>query len=332
MRPIPRVADEQFGVFSAAQALRVGWTTSALRYSVGNGDLTRIRHGVFAAPLLGSGHRFLDELAVARRQAAAVSVVNRRVPVSHRSAAALAGIPLIDAPKRVCATFPRDRRGDIPGVHLHHGRLFPGHVIKLGRILLLSPARTVIDLGCELGVDAATAAADSALRDGLASRDDLTAALDLCAGRPGVCASARAVQLADPRAESVLESLSRLRIIDSGVAAPDPQVRIFDHAGRFCGRVDFYWDEFGVVGEADGMGKYEEGLESLTDEKKRQGRLEDTGLIVVRWGWSDLDAFEAAVAQAAQRVCARHTPGSRAAALAGRCGASRARHPEDAAS
>jgi hypothetical protein len=100
------------------------------------------------------------------------------------------------------------------------------------------------------------------------------------------------VQLADPRAESVLESLSRLRIIDSGLPAPEPQVTILDPAGHFCGRVDFYWDEFGVVGEADGMGKYDEARDSLIEEKKRQGWIEDTGLIVERWGWSDLDPFD----------------------------------------
>jgi hypothetical protein len=103
----------------------------------------------------------------------------------------------------------------------------------------ISPARTVIDIGWELGIDAAIVSADSLLRDGLATRDELAAALDCCSGWPGVTASARAVELADERAESVLESLSRLRIIDSRLPAPEPQMTILDHAGHFCGRVDF---------------------------------------------------------------------------------------------
>ena len=256
-----------------------------------------MRHGVYAVPLVASRNRFADELTVARRQAAAVSVVNRRVPVSHASGAALLGVALIEAPKRVCVTFPRGRRGEIAGVHRHRGRLVQGNVIRRGRILLLSPARTVVDLGCELGIDAAIVAADSALRIGLTNRAELSSALEVCAGWPGVTASARAVQLAHPAAESVLESLSRLRIIDAGLPAPEPQVTILDHAGGFCGRVDFYWDEFGVVGEADGLGKYEDAPDSLTEEKKRQGWVEDTGLIVVRWGWADLDPFDGAVAR-----------------------------------
>jgi hypothetical protein len=234
---------------------------------------------------------------MARRQAAAISVVNRRVPVSHRSGGALLGIALLDAPKRVCVTFPRGRRGEIADVHRHRGRLFPGQVRQHGRILLLSPARTVVDLGCEFGVDAAIAAADSVLRDGLATRDELATALRLSSGWPGVSAAARAVELADPGAESALESLSRLRITDAGLPPPEPQVTILDHAGHFCGRVDFYWDEFGVVGESDGMGKYDDAPESLTEEKKRQGWVEDTGLIVVRWGWADLDPFDRTAAR-----------------------------------
>jgi len=233
---------------------------------------------------------------VARRQAAAVSVLNRRVPVSHASSAALSGIALIDAPKRVCVTFPRGRRDEITGVHRHRGRMFPGHVIMTGRVMQLAPARTVVDLGCELGVDAAIVAADNALRLRLTTREELAAVLELCAGWPGSTAAARAVQLANPRSESVLESLSRLRIVDAGLPPPEPQVTIVDAAGHFCGRVDFYWDEFGVVGEADGMGKYEDATDSLTEEKKRQGWVEDTGLIVTRWGWDDLDPFDAAAA------------------------------------
>jgi hypothetical protein len=52
-------------------------------------------------------------------------------------------------------------------------------------------------------------------------------------------------------------------------------------------RVDFYWDEFGVVGEADGHAKYRLSPDSLVMEKLRQERLENAGLTVVRWGWAE---------------------------------------------
>lgn len=298
MRALPAVAARQFGVFTTAQALRAGWSESALRHAVRVGALVRVRAGVYALLVPASGDRYLDAVLRARQQAAAVSVTNRRVPVSHASAAALLGVALLDPPARVCATFPRGHRGSIAGVHRHRGRLTPpGHVIRLDRVLLLSAARTVIDLGCELGVDTAIVAADSVLRDRLTTPDDLAATLTACAGWPGVSAAARAVALADPRAESALESLSRLRIADAGLPAPAPQMRIYDRHGHFCGRVDLYWEQFGVIGECDGMGKYDSAPLSLRNERVRQGELEDTGLIAVRWGWTDLDPFEPTAAR-----------------------------------
>jgi hypothetical protein len=74
-------------------------------------------------------------------------------------------------------------------------------------------------------------------------------------------------------------------------------------AGRFLGRVDFYWDDFGVVGEADGDGKYGD-RQALIAEKRRQERLEEAGLVVVRWGWQDLrdpDLLAARVRRALDR-------------------------------
>jgi hypothetical protein len=48
--------------------------------------------------------------------------------------------------------------------------------------------------------------------------------------------------------------------------------------------VDFYWPELGVVGEADGRGKYTD--DALWKEKLRHEALMDRGLVVERWGWS----------------------------------------------
>jgi hypothetical protein len=57
-----------------------------------------------------------------------------------------------------------------------------------------------------------------------------------------------------------------------------------------------HWDEFGVIGEVDGKQKYAEdsgiaanAANPLWRETQRQQRLEQTGLIVVRWGRAALD-------------------------------------------
>ncbi|MGH8963294.1 MAG: hypothetical protein ACRDWT_19230, partial [Jatrophihabitantaceae bacterium] len=64
------------------------------------------------------------------------------------------------------------------------------------------------------------------------------------------------------------------------------QAQLFDTGGRFVGRADFYWPEFGVVGEADGRMQYDDRTVLLA-EKRRREALEALGLIVVRWHWTD---------------------------------------------
>jgi very-short-patch-repair endonuclease len=95
-----------------------------------------------------------------------------------------------------------------------------------------------------------------------------------------------------------------------GLPAPELQVPLGD-ASR-VGIVDFYWREFGVVGEADGLMKYdEEQPESLRAEKLRQEALEDVGFIVIRWTWDDIwrrpDWVEARLRSAFMRGAQRRT-------------------------
>jgi len=74
------------------------------------------------------------------------------------------------------------------------------------------------------------------------------------------------------------------------VPKPTLQTKLLSNFGAYLGRVDFYWEEFGVVGEADGRLKYESGEElldtqALWKEKQQADRMGDFGAVVVRWGW-----------------------------------------------
>jgi hypothetical protein len=124
----------------------------------------------------------------------------------------------------------------------------------------------------------------------------LAAAFEMCRGWPGRKAARITLLSANRDAESPLESLSRLRIAAHRLPAPTPQQEICDLDGRFQGRCDFYWDEFGVFGEVDGAMKYRVDPEAVVGaERSRHGLLEGTGLIGVRWGWPDLFTFDRVV-------------------------------------
>jgi hypothetical protein len=85
------------------------------------------------------------------------------------------------------------------------------------------------------------------------------------------------------------------------ISQPVPQVQILGRGGRPIGTVDFYWDEFGVAGEADGLLKYRDDG-SLASEKLRQERLEEVGLVVVRWGWADVTRASAVLERRLRRA------------------------------
>jgi very-short-patch-repair endonuclease len=74
-----------------------------------------------------------------------------------------------------------------------------------------------------------------------------------------------------------------------GLPAPELQYPLGD-PDRPTAIVDFFWEEFGVVGEADGLLKYDDEEErlSLREEKLRQEAIEEMGFIVVRWTWDDI--------------------------------------------
>ena len=59
---------------------------------------------------------------------------------------------------------------------------------------------------------------------------------------------------------------------------------------------DFGWEEFNTVGEFDGAEKYgrllipgERAGDKVFQEKMREDRIRDTGLVVVRWTWDELN-------------------------------------------
>ena len=97
---------------------------------------------------------------------------------------------------------------------------------------------------------------------------------------------------------------------------PELQFSVFTHDGRFVGRSDFGWPEFGVLGEFDGKSKYGELLRKpgqsaeqvLVAEKRREDRLRELGWMVIRWMWQDLMCPESLIGRLPEGLHPR-TPG-----------------------
>ena len=288
------------GVFTSAEARRAGWSAGAIRHAEASGRWQRLRPGVFAVVAAPDADPFAQHRQRHLRAAIAAAVSSEWSVVSHTAAALGHGLPVLDLPARPCLTVPPRTTRGLVGVHVHERALPASRCVRYYGVRFTDVARTVMDISCEGGVRAGLVVADAALGRGLTTRAELARAAAEAYGRPGTRAGRRVVDFADGRSESPLESLSRLAL-DELVPSPQLQSVILDELGRFIARVDMLWPELGVVGEADGFGKYTD-VGVLHAEKRRQERLEEHGLIVVRWGMSDLADADALVA----RVLAAH--------------------------
>lgn len=107
-----------------------------------------------------------------------------------------------------------------------------------------------------------------------------------CWNWPYIGRAQRALRRVDGRAESALESISRLAIRLLRLPVPLLQPLVRDDSGIAVARLDFYWDGFGVFGEGDGRAKYLDAVDLWT-EKQRGDDLGRLGLVAARWGWDD---------------------------------------------
>lgn len=215
--------------------------------------------------------------------------------VSHESAAALLGIPLVGPlPNQVQVTDRTSAGGRSSTWIRRHGVASLPDAVLVDGIAVTSPARTVIDLARTRSLTSGLAAADFVLRTGAATMDDLHAALEEVRGRRGYRRALSVVEKADSRSESVRESVSRAQMYLLGVPIPHLQREFFDERG-LIGRSDFWWEEVDVVGEFDGRVKYQptgkprERLRRRWSglEKRREDRLRRRCRGVVRWVWDE---------------------------------------------
>lgn len=269
------------------------WTQAAQRHAVRAGRLERLQPGVVAGVLPADQPRYVRARIENLRRAQAAALACDRSALSHASGAIAWGLPVLGrAVKQSCVTVQSGTAlRTLAKVHLHRAGL--GDTATIDGFATTWAARTVIDFAREHGIVAGLAAADEALHTGLTSHDELAAELEVQRRWPGVRAARFVTEFAEALTESPLESVSRLRIHQHGLPAPRPQRLICDEHGVIVTRSDFYWDEFGVVGESDGAMKWEKDPAARDKRDEKTYRLEGLGLIVIRWGWPDLWPFDA---------------------------------------
>lgn len=218
--------------------------------------------------------------------------------MSHRSAAILWGVPLLgryDGLVHARTTMAAGTRSE-HGFRKHAVADLDQHVVEAAGFSATSLERTVVDLALSESFSSGVVAVDWLLRAGV-RKDDLYRVLDEASPKQWRAKAERAIDFGDPASGSVGESWSRTQMEESGLVMPELQTRFFDGLG-FIGAVDFYWPQFNLIGEFDGIGKFtdptmlagREPRQALADEKRREDRLRasDRHPNITRWLWEVL--------------------------------------------
>lgn len=184
----------------------------------------------------------------------------------------------------------RDRL-DQPVIRTH--QLRPEDVTVVNGVPTVVPALAAVSAAVRCEPDWAVALMDSAAWQVPAAIDDMRHHAERLQHLAGIGIARAALSMVRSGAQTPLESHSRLRLLRCDLPEPRLQVPFYDAEG-LIGIVDMYFDELGVIGEADGLLKYRSGAD-LIHEKHREDRLRRQKP-VVRWDWRRIFAAPESVA------------------------------------
>ncbi|HMR47778.1 MAG TPA: hypothetical protein PKE40_00585 [Arachnia sp.] len=270
----------------------LGMSRADLDSNLQRGTLIRVRRGFY------SSNDELEQRSAHRRLMAATwPLVDQGSVFTHESAAVLHGLPLPTVPtSRVFMTRRSPGHGNAsPALRVRWTKLDGSEVTMIDGFPVSTLARTVTDLARQLPYEWGVAVCDAALRADLAP-SMLEETLRRHPGLRGLPKARNVAKFADARSESPAESISRVQIAQAGLPTPVLQYEIIDANGVVVARTDFGWPEYGLVGEVDGKWKYGELLkpgqtpqDAIMDEKRREERIRQQGLWIVRWDMSTLN-------------------------------------------
>jgi len=317
---------------SRASLVAAGWTDKQIRAAVRTRDIRRVHHGWYILQSLWDG-LFWEQQHLAHVMAV---VDDARAPgpiAAGESAAVVYGLPLYHhRPARVHVICNADERvASTADVMRHYGPLEDFEIAEVNGIRCTSLARTVVDVARTCDLETAVACADAALRQVAVNDDDpfdycedaaedlrreMRAVIDRMPRSRGIRVARWVVEFADGRAQSIGESVTRLRFVQLGFRVPRVQVRIDGPNGAFYVvdlDAEYWWVEF------DGSSKYldpqlRSGLsagEVVVAEKKREDWIRAvSGRMVVRLGDEHIVTLDACAQRLAEYgiVPPRHRP------------------------
>ncbi|UUZ57675.1 DUF559 domain-containing protein [Nocardioides sp. B-3] len=236
-------------------------TRSEIDRSLASGSIVRLRRGLYALSSEG-----------ARETAVAIGG-----HVSHLSAAVHHGWKVKTVPDRPCITIRRNRARPEEDVEVHWAEVAPTQQSEG----VTRPVRTVIDCARAYAYDEALSVADSALRSGDVTQQELleAAARSPRTGRPRALKVAAA---ADGRADNPFESCTRA--ICHEVPGLEVEPRVFIPG---IGTVDSADRRLRIIIECDSF-EFHSDRDALRKDIRRYTEAARRGWVVLRFTWEQV--------------------------------------------
>ncbi|SCG38911.1 Transcriptional regulator, AbiEi antitoxin, Type IV TA system [Micromonospora siamensis] len=273
------------GVVTAGEALAAGLTRAQIRSLYRSGRWVRVARGCFvAAPGddVARMRRARIVAAVASLGPSAVAVLDTAAELHRMQGLRLTSAIHVSVP----VDSPRPQRLGDPDLVVHQLTLGAADVCTVAGVPATTPARTAADVILRVDRYAAVCVLDSAMNRRLLTPEDLAALPERIARRRGAVAARKCLVEVDGRAQSPLETRSRLRCVDGGVPPEDLQVEVRDEDGYLLGVGDLGWRSARVLAEADGQGPHRT-PQAVFEDRMRQNRLVNAGWKVLRFTWAD---------------------------------------------
>jgi very-short-patch-repair endonuclease len=233
-----------------------------------------------------------------------LTAVARRLPAgaafSGRTAVWLHGLDLAPGDS-IEVTIPGPiGSGRRTGASVRRAVLTRDEIVLRCGLPATSALRTVVDLGGRNPLTEGVVAVDLFLHARLLTIAELRAYVADHPRAKGVARLRRAVELAEPKAESAMETRLRMVLLLAGLPRPEVQVSIRDDRGHFVGRPDLLYRQQRLAIEYDG-GNHRD---RLVDDNRRQNRLISAGLRLLRFTAADVYGTPGAVAMQVRHALA----------------------------
>ncbi|MCV7410972.1 hypothetical protein AWC05_26585 [Mycobacterium florentinum] len=219
------------------------------------------------------------ELTAVVRAKAGWLWTGRRGIVAGFSAAALHGSEWVD--DRRAVELIHDNHHCAAGIQLHRNVVEPDEIEVIGGVVVTSPTRTALDLGCWYPTTTAVAGIDALARATEVKVVDVESLALRHVGRRGIARARPAISLFDPGAQSPKESWLRVVLIQAGLPRPQTQIPVRNEFGSAIAYLDMGWEDVKVAVEYDGD-HHRSDRRQYTWDIRRQEQLERRGWVLVR--------------------------------------------------